>query len=64
MKEFYPVAKNSEKLLNAINESDERSLYCVDWTDELEIYGDASSQNASFFEALLLPCNVIMTEFG
>ena len=42
MQDFYPVSKNSKELLDLINESDERSFYCLDWTDELEVYGDWS----------------------
>ena len=63
MKKFYPVSKSSEELLNSINESDERSFYCFDWTDELEIYGDFPS-DSSHIEISLMPCNYIFTENG
>ena len=42
MQDFYPVSKNSKELLDLINKSDKRSFYCLDWTDEIEVYGDWS----------------------
>ena len=50
-------------MFNQINESDARSFYCLDYTDELEIYG-YWSKDYSFLEFILFPCNYIFTEWG
>ena len=63
MKEFYPVSKQSEALLNDINEDANRSFYCLDPTDQLEIYGEHKVDH-SYLEFFLLPCNVLFTERG
>ena len=63
LNEFYPVSKSSEKLLQSITEDPNRSFYCIDWTDDLEIYGDLA-QDSSFIEIFLTPCNYLFTEWG
>ena len=49
--------------MTAIKEDENRSFYCIDWTDDLEIYGDLA-QDSSFIEIFLLPCNYLFTEWG
>ena len=64
MKKFYPVTKNSEKLLKDIITDADRGLFCIDEPSDLEIYGDHTSDRNSFVELLVLPCNSLFTEWG
>ena len=50
MKKFYPVAKNSEKLLNDINIGADRGFFCIDEPEDLEVYGHFSSDNNAYVE--------------
>ena len=63
LNEFYPVSNSSKKLLQSITEDPNRSFYCIDWNDDLEIYGDLA-QDSSFIEIFLVPCNYLFTEWG
>ena len=63
MKEFYPIQKSSEAEFKFIHESEGRSFYCIDWTDELVIYGDFTMDN-SLIDIILAPCNYRFTEHG
>ena len=63
MSKFYPVAKQSQELLKDINENDERGFFCID-EDEMEIFGNFSTDNNSHIEFLMLPCNVLFREWG
>ena len=64
MKKFYPVTKNSEKTLHDINEDANRGFFCIDEPNDLEVYGDFTSDRNSHVEILLLPCNTLFTEWG
>ena len=61
IKEFYPVKQGLEKLLNSISKDADRGLYCIDWTDDLEIDGNF---DMSYIEILYAPCNYLFTENG
>ena len=61
MKEFYPVQKSSESDFKSIYESEERGFYCIDWSDELELYGDFTG-DSSLIDFLFTPCNYRFTE--
>ena len=50
-------------MLKDINESDERGFFCID-EDELEIYGNFSTDSNSHIELIMLPCNVLFWEWG
>ena len=50
-------------MLKDINESDERGFFCID-EDELEIYGNFSTDSNSHIEFLMLPCNTLFREWG
>ena len=64
MKKFNPVGKNSEKLLHEINTGADRGFFCIDEPDDLEVYGNFSTDNNSYVEIQLLPCNMLFTEWG
>ena len=46
MKKFHPVTLNSQKLLNDINIGADRGFFCIDEPNDLEVYGDFTSDNS------------------
>ena len=65
-KEFYPVKKQSEKVLLDIKTDPDRGLLCLDWEDDepLEIIGHESNYDFTRLEVALLPCNYVHTMHG
>ena len=50
-------------MYNTIQNDENRGFFCIDWTNDLEIYGDLS-KDSSHLEFFLLPCNYLFTEWG
>ena len=38
---------------------EQRGMFCIDWTDDLEIYGEEQNPEFQKLEFLFLPCNYI-----
>ena len=41
-KEFYPVDNKNKAFVDQIKNDEKRGFFCLDWTDDLEIYGNTA----------------------
>ena len=58
-KDFYPINEESKEFF----EEEKDGFYCLDWTDDFEIYG-VGTMDAQMIEFMLFPCNYIHTDMG
>ena len=59
--------KDTEAMLEAIIESETRSLYCLDWdkySNDLSLNGSPESNNYKSISMILAPCNFIFPGIG
>lgn len=62
--QFYPAASKAESRLEAIRSSEERGLICIDWGEDIELYGEEGNADYQRFEIVLVPCNYLHQELG
>ena len=43
--EFYPVASKSRDAVDVIRKNKDQGLYCIDYTDDLFVYGEETNPN-------------------
>ena len=50
--------------MQEIKDDPKRGFYCIDFDNEIDIFGNENDKNYKRLEVLLLPCNVINSEVG
>ena len=64
-KDFNPVSSRSEFEFERMRNSPERGFICIDWTDDLLIYGEENrSKKYQRLEFNFVPCNYIHQHLG
>ena len=64
-KEFYPLSAKHEIQFNEIINDEKRGFLCLDWTDDMFIYGGSEGTiDFQKLEILLFPCNSHNTGFN
>ena len=62
---FYPVDIKSTKKLDAIRNSPNRGMMCLDWENEgLDLYGSEASGTFSEIDIMIIPYNARITPLG
>ena len=62
---FYPIDNKSTKKLDAIRNSPNRGMMCLDWENEgLDLYGSEASGTYSEIDIMIMPCNARITPLG
>ena len=62
--EFSPLEDQSVHVFNNIMDDEERGFYCIDWSEEIRLYGYEGSSFYQALELILLPCNYLHTYLG
>ena len=44
--------------------NENRGFFCIDWTDEMKIYGRESASDYQRIDFAFVPCNTMATELG
>ena len=60
LRQLAKPTKDTEPMLEALIDSEDRSLFCIDWDDygdKLALYGSPQSQNYATISIILAPCN-------
>ena len=58
-KQFAPTAADSIDGFKQIKEGPNRGFFCLDWSEDLIVYGNERSRNYQVIEILVLPCNYL-----
>ena len=43
--EFYPLNEKNKVFVDSILDDNEQGFYCLDWTEDFEIYGNTSTDS-------------------
>ena len=65
--EFAPPTPEAVGMLESMNRSQTRGIFCLDWTklgDIVEIWSVEDDENYQRFDFAILPCNYVHWEFG
>ena len=62
--EFSPIASKSAPALKEIRENPKRGLYCLDWSEDLYIFGEENNPEYQRIELLMVPCNYLHQKWG
>ena len=61
---FSETARGMGDKIAMIRDNPKRGMYCLDETQELEIYGTENNMNYQRVEILFVPCNYLHEELG
>ena len=61
---FAPPDKSSFDTIQLIKENPERGMFCFDYGEDYQIYGNERNQNYQRVEVIFSPCNYVHTESG
>ena len=59
--QFPPASIGSYDAIEQIKKNPDRGMYCIDWTEDIEIYGNENNSNYQRIEIVFLPCNYLHT---
>ena len=62
--EFPPPSKSSTDSWNEIKNGTGRGMFCLDYSDDVLIYGNEKNEEYQRLEIVLVPCNYQHTQWG
>ena len=62
--EFPPPAQASADSWNDIKSGEKRGMFCLDWTEDILLYGNEKNEEYQRIELVLTPCNYLHTHLG
>ena len=62
--EFPPPAQASADSWNDIKSGEKRGMFCLDWSEDIFIYGNEKNEEYQRIELVLTPCNYLHTHLG
>ena len=62
--QFRPPATASADSWTTIKDDPKRGFYCLDWTDDILLYGNEKNEDYQRIEVVLTPCNYLHTHLG
>ena len=62
--EFSPLDPKSQTTYDSMVADEDRGFFCIDWNDEMKIYGRESASEYQRIDFGFVPCNTMATEVG
>ena len=62
--QFAPVQKASLDSWTAIKNDPKRNMFCLEWSDDIQVYGNEKNDFHQRIEIVLVPCNYQHVELG
>ena len=61
---FSPVSSKSKGSMEVRKTDKKKGLFCIDWTDDLFVFGEENNPEYQRLEFVMVPCNYIHQKWG
>lgn len=62
--QFPPPAEASRSQFESIRDDPNRGMYCIDWDEDIQIYGNEKDKQHQRIEIVMAPCNYLHQHLG